>query len=331
MSNENLEPPAPGVVEAVAAAARTANYYPSTTPRLRAQLAALHGVTPESIVLGAGAGEVIDATIRAFAAADDEVIVPAPTWPVYQRRIAAVVGRPREVSLCVRRGVYHYDAERFLHALTSRTKLIIVCSPNNPTGNVIPAGDLARLAESGCPLLVDSAYDDYAVGPDRLDLRAAGRLVSAFGNVIVARTFSKAYSLAGLRVGYLLGAPQMLEHIERMMLPGGCVSNVALAAGQAALDDEAYHFAHVETIIRERERLTRGLRERGLLALPSFGNFVPVLADTLPGKASWLVEELFAHKIAVRGMSEDLVRITVGRRSDNDAVLEAAKSLRLVP
>jgi histidinol-phosphate aminotransferase len=326
-SNENLGSPAPEVLEAARLALATANLYPAPSPALQARLAARHHVDSDSVLLGAGSAEVIDAAIRAFVRRGDEVILPEPTWPVYRKRLLALEADIRAVPLR-RDGLgYHYDASAIMNRLTSKTKLIVMCSPNNPTGNLCPRPQLEAIASSGYPLIIDSAYDDFADGADRLDEVAAGRLVSEFGNVLVARTFSKAYALAGLRLGYLLGTPEVIERVERMMLPGGCVSCVALAAGGAALDAAGYHAAGISRLVAQRRRVTDGLRAAGLDALESLGNFVPVAFGSQPGQSAWFVREMLDRKIAVREMSDRLVRITVGRAPENDALLEAVSGL----
>jgi histidinol-phosphate aminotransferase len=330
-SNENLAPPAPEVWEAVRQAIATSNLYPPSSPPLQARLAARHRVHGDSVLLGAGSAEVIDATIRAFIHRGDEVILPEPSWPVYRKRLLALEADLREVPLRRDGTSYRYEATAIMNRLTSKTKLIIICSPNNPTGNLCPRPQIEAVASSGHPILIDSAYDDFAEGADRLDEVAAGRLVSKFGNVLVARTFSKAYALAGLRLGYLLGAAEVIERVERMMLPGGCVSSVALAAGEAALRAAGYHADHVSRLVSQRRRVTNGLRAAGLDALDSLGNFIPVAFGSQPGKSAWFVQEMLDRKIAVRAMSDRLARITVGRASENDALLEAVRGLGSSP
>ena len=331
-SNENLYPPPPAVVEAVARAVRSANLYPHTDPPLRHRLAERHGVSADQILIGAGAGEVIDATIRAFATHGDKVVMPVPTWPVYKKRLVAAGASAREVPIRLEGSSYRHDTAEIAAAICSRTKLVILCSPNNPTGNLIDRHQLASIASTGRPLLVDSAYDDFAARADHLDEVAAGKLVAEHPNVLVARTFSKSYALAGIRLGYLLGDPTVLERIERLLLPGSSVSSLALAAGAAALDEEDYREAHVGKVISERDRVTEGLRALGLDAHDSWANFVPVTTGTFPGGASGFVAELRNRKIAVRSMSDTLVRITVGREHENDALLGAVRgSLRDTP
>ena len=147
-----------------ARAVTTANYYPDTDPPVRGLLAELHGVSTDHILLGAGAAEVIDATIRAFVRHGDEAILAAaPTWPVYRKRLVAVEAAIREVPLQLRGNGYCFDMGLLVPAISPHTGLVIVCSPNNPTGNLMSRVHLRMIAECSCPVLVDSAYDDFAL------------------------------------------------------------------------------------------------------------------------------------------------------------------------
>jgi histidinol-phosphate aminotransferase len=316
-SNENTEPPSPNVRNALEQAYDDANLSPSTLPPLRLALAERYGVAPERILLGAGSTELIEATMRTFVRAGDEVIVPQPSWPVYQRRLAALEARIVEVPLAVEEHSYAYDVDALLGAVTSRTKLIVVCTPNNPTGNSLGLADVRRCAEAGPVLLLDAAYTDFDAGSDLAPILAERE------NVILARTFSKAYCLAGLRIGYVVGDPTVLDFVDRFLVPGSSVSSAALHAGLAALEDDAYYRGQVERIVLERERILVRMRELGVRAFDSRGNFVAVDAFSVAGNARELGESFLDLGIVVRVMDEQLVRITVGRSEENDAVLAA--------
>jgi histidinol-phosphate aminotransferase len=316
-SNENSEPPAPGVRDALARAYEDANRSPSSRPPLRLALAERFGVAPESVLVGAGSTELIDATMRTFLRAGDEAVLPEPSWPVFGRRLSALEANVKTVPLVVGERSYSYDLDALLGALSSDTKLMIVCSPNNPTGNSMTLDDLGRCADTGVPLLVDAAYADF--DPD-IDLSP---LVHEYANVILSRTFSKAYCLAGLRVGYVVGNAGVLDFVERFLVPGSSISSAALDAGLAALADEDHHDRQVERIGRERKRLLTGLRARGLHAYDSRGNFVALDAAAYPGQAAGLVSAMLERGILVRRMTDTIVRITVGNSSETAAVLRA--------
>jgi histidinol-phosphate aminotransferase len=320
-SNENTEPPSLRVREALQRAYDDANLSPPTLPPLRLALAERYGVAPGQVLLGAGSTEVIDATMRTFVRAGDEVVVPTPSWPVYRRRLAALEARLVEVPLVRGDHSYAYDVDALLAGLTSRTKLIVVCTPNNPTGNSMSVDDLRRCAEAGPMLLVDAAYADFASGSD------VTRLVAEYENIVLARTFSKAYCLAGLRIGYVLGDATVLDYVDRFLVPGSSVSSAALHAGLAALGDRGHHSRQVERIVSERERLLAGMRALDVRAYDSDGNFVAVDASLFAGGSRELAAALLADSIVVRVMDERLVRITVGRAEENDAVLTALAAI----
>jgi histidinol-phosphate aminotransferase len=316
-SNENTEPPSPRVREALERSYDDANRSPPGNPPLRTALADRFGVSADSVLLGAGSTELIDAAMRTFLRAGDEVVLPSPSWPVFGRRLVALEADVVEVPLQADERSYAYDVEALLGAVTDRTKLIVLCSPNNPTGNAIGVDEARRCAEAGPILLLDAAYANF--DPER-DLSP---LVHEYDNVILSRTFSKAYCLAGLRLGYVVGDPVVLDYVERFLVPGSSVSSAALHAGLAALEDRDYHDHQVRRIIAERERLLDGVRALGLTAYESFGNFIAVDASTYPERAPGLVAALLARGIVVRVMDDAIARISVGRTEENDAVIAA--------
>jgi histidinol-phosphate aminotransferase len=315
-SNENTEPPSPRVRAALTGAYADANLSPPPTPPLQLALAALHGVEPAQVVVTAGSTEVIEAAFRTFIRAGCEAVIPDPTWPVYRRRLQALEAHVVAVPLALDKGGYHYDADPLIAAITDATRLVVVCSPNNPTGNTMADADLRRVADVGVPLLLDAAYADFDPNGNPM------RLVHDYDNVIVTRTFSKAYCLAGVRVGYAVGNAELLDHVDRFLVPGSSISRPALHAGLAALADEEYHRHQVERIVGERERLLPALGELGLEAYPSAGNFVAVDCSARKDGAAGLAAALLAHGIVVRPL-DTLLRISIGRRDENDALLEA--------
>jgi histidinol-phosphate aminotransferase len=313
-SNENGEPPSPRVREALERSYDDANLSPPTAPPVRVALARRYGVGVDRVLLGAGSTELIDATLRAFVRAGDEVVLPVPSWPVYRRRLEALEARIVEVPLVAGEQTYAYDVDALLAAITKRTKLLVVCTPNNPTGNSLTLDEVRRCAAAGPLLLLDAAYADF---DEDVDITTA---VHDSEHVVLTRTFSKAYSLAGLRVGYALGDATVLEYVDRFLVPGSSISTAALRAGLAALEDEDHYHRQVERIRSERTRLLVALRDRGVHAFDSKGNFVAVNA---PDGAGRLAAALLERGVVVRAMDERLVRITVGRHDENDALLAA--------
>jgi histidinol-phosphate aminotransferase len=317
-SNENTDRPSPAVARALAEAFQDANLSPPPVPELARELAARHGVEVEQVLVTAGSTEVIDATLRTFVRAGDEVLIPRPSWPVCRRRLQTLEASIVEIALHREEDTWRFDADAFLDAITSATKLIFICTPNNPTGNPMALPDVRRLADAGIPLLVDAAYCDFDPGVDPVALVREYE----YEHVIVTRTFSKAYCLAGLRVGYAVGGVELLSYVERLLVPGSAVSSASLHAGLAALLDDGHHETQTARIIAERTRLTTALRKLGLHVWESRGNFVPVDARAFAGGAERLAEALLAEGIVTRPFG-DLLRISVGIEHENDAVIAA--------
>jgi len=315
-SNENTDPASPRVRAALEAAYLDANLSPPPVSPLHLELARRHGVDRSQVLVTAGSTEVIEAVMRTFARAGSEVVIPAPSWPFYRRRLDALEARAVEVQLRKTPDGYRYDIDDLLDALTPETRLLVVCSPNNPTGNAMELADIRRLAETGLPFLLDAAYADFDPTRDPMPL------VHEYDNVILTRTFSKAYCLAGVRVGYAVGSAEVLDHVDRFLVPGGSIGNPALHAGLAALEDEAYHDHEVARITEERVRLLPRLRELGLSAYPSHGNFVAVDCAERPGGADGLAAAVLAEGVVVRPLGT-LVRISIGRTEENDALVRA--------
>jgi histidinol-phosphate aminotransferase len=315
-SNENTEPASPRVRAALEAAYLDANLSPPPISPLHVELARRHGVETSRLLVTAGSTELIEAVLRTFARAGSEVVIPAPSWPFYRRRLDALEARAIEVPLRRDADGFRYEVDDLLDAITPETRLVVVCSPNNPTGNVMEPADIHHLADTGIPFLLDAAYADFDPTHDPMPL------VHEYDNVIVTRTFSKAYCLAGVRVGYGIGSAEVIDHVDRFLVPGGSIGNPALHAGLAALEDEAYHDHQVARITEERERLLPRLRNLGLAAYPSHGNFVAVDCAGRAGGAEGLAAAVLAEGVVIRPLGT-LVRISIGRSEENDALVEA--------
>ena len=314
-SNENTEPPSPRVREALERAFLDANLSPPPSPPLQRAIAERCNVEASQVLVTAGSTEVIDATFRTFLRAGSEVILPDPSWPVFRRRLEALEAHIVDAPLTVDEHGFHYDTARILDAISSETQLIVLCTPNNPTGNAMELAEIRRIAETGVPLLLDAAYADFDPARDPM------HLVHEFDNVIITRTFSKAYCLAGVRVGYAVGNAGVLDNVDRFLVPGSSVSSPALHAGLAAFEDEAYHQNQIVRITGERERLLPHLRDLGLRAYASGGNFVAVDCSA-PQRAAAFAASVIGHGVVIRPLGS-LVRISIGRREENDALVAA--------
>ena len=312
-SNESPFEPLRAVRDAVAASAAHINRYPSLRPfELIDLLAATHGVAAEQIVVGGGSLSVLEQFIRTFAGEGDEVIYGWRSYEAYPIVVGASGARAVEVNL---RDGYH-DLEEMFGRITDATRVIIVCNPNNPTGTVLPSGALdsfvARVP-GRCLIVLDEAYHEFApFGATRDGLE----LVARYPNVVVLRTFSKAYGLAGLRVGYAVASRAVIEAVTRIELPFS-VSVPAAAAASAALLCSEEIFAQVKQIQIERERLRTMLESARLRVYPSAANFLwlPMGADSVA------FSERCAHGgVAVRCFAGEGVRITVGTAQSTAAL-----------
>lgn len=315
-SNENTEPPSPRVRAALLAAYGDANLSPAPTSTLRTALAQRHDVPESQVLVAAGSTELIDAAFRTFVRSGDEVVLPTPSWPVFTQRLQALEAAISPVPLDADRTAWHYNADRLIEAVTPKTKLIVLCTPNNPTGNALSVADVVRIVELGVPVLLDAAYSNFDPDTDVTSL-AAG-----YSHVIVTRTFSKAYCLAGLRAGYAVGSAEILDYVDRLLVPGSSISSAALLAALAALEDDAYHSRQVKRISDERDRLIPCFRELGYDVWDSRCNFVSVDCSGYPGGGEALVDALFARGVLVRAFG-NIVRISIGTRRENEILLDA--------
>jgi histidinol-phosphate aminotransferase len=321
--NECPYPPSPRVAEAIAAATHDLNRYPDIHGRrLAGAIAAANDVPARRIVFGCGSDELIHFTTQVALAAGDHAVVPAPSFPRYAVSARLAGATPIRVGLDAGGAC---DAGALLAAITPRTRLVVACTPNPPSGGMMGAEALERLAE-GVPedvlLFVDEAYHEFgrhAGGPDVLAILARRR-----GPWLSTRTFSKAYALAALRVGYAIcGDDDVAEALRRAKLQFN-VPTLSQAAAEAAFADQAHLRLLLDLIAGERARLAAGLAALGLGVLPSAANFVSCV---LPGPAAPAMAAMETQGILVRDWRdpEHLVelRIGVGTPEDTDATLAA--------
>lgn len=299
-------PPSPTVVTAIVDAARGANRYPDPSGEpLRSRLAEHHGVSASSILVSHGADGVLDVCFRAFCEAGDRVVLLHPTYP-FIHNLAVLSGAD---IVCAD------SPERLFAAASSAdTQMTVLVNPSNPSGQWRTPDDVSSNAPVHGLFVVDEAYADFA--PSSVADRAADR-----PNWVVVRTFSKAFGLAGLRVGYAVANDALIARLAAAQDPYP-VSTVAAAAGVAALDDQAFYHANVAMLCDERRRLTDGLRELGWTVGESFANFVFAVPPQGQNLTSYL-NALSLKRIQVRLFPDapEGVRISVGQPHENDALL----------
>ena len=319
--NENPYGPSPKVVERLRSLAGKVSRYASPDPSdLCQRIAEYVGVDPENVVVTAGGDEAIDLLFKVFINPGDEVVITTPTFDVYEARASLYGGVPK---FALRGTGFDILVEEVAKQISPRTKAVFVCSPNNPTGNATPLGVLKKLAELSPILVVDEAYVEFSNG-------SCVGLVNDFDNVVVLRTFSKAFGLAGLRIGYAIACEQLVELMKKAKLPFN-TSTLAQQAALAALDDLGYVKWVVEEVKKGRDLLYRGMEAlSGVKPYQSQANFLLVEVSS---SASELHNRLLEKGIAVRllrnrGLVPDrFLRVTVGLREENELFLEALEEV----
>lgn len=339
--DQNTAPTPPDAVRDVLAAGRfeveLSEYPPSDYRRLVEAAAERYGVAVEELLVGAGADEVLDLAAKAFLPAGGAAIVPIPTYPMYgiltDQRRAAVIRVPRKE----RAADYALDIDAVRAAAAEPADngalpgLVWLCSPNNPTGRAEPEGAVADLlaglardadaAGRAHPTVVlDEAYIEFS-GASLAALR------DTYPRLVVLRTMSKAYSIAGLRVGFAVARPEVIEEIA-VYRPPGSVSNISVDVAARLLSDPELAAARVAAIAAERDRFSDGLREAGWDPQPSTTNFVLVTFAS-PAEAEAAAEGMLSRGLIPRTFGEGhplahCLRLTVRNREQDDRVIEAA-------
>jgi histidinol-phosphate aminotransferase len=319
-TNENPYPPSPAVAGAIAAAAagRTLAKYPDPlATAFRKRAAEVLGVDPDWIICGNGSDDLLTILVRTFVGAGEWLRMPYPSYILY-RTLAGIQGASCDEV--------HYRRDWSLGddfaAPRDGLRLAIVANPNSPSGTLLPPQRLAELAERmPCAFVVDEAYGDFA------DTNCLG-LVRKNERVIVTRSFSKSYALAGLRFGFAVAQPQVVEQLQKVKDSYNC-DTLSIVAATAAIDDQAWLADNRAKIIATRRRLTDALRALGYEAIESQANFVWCTHPERPHKPVY--EALKASGILIRYMHYagwgDGLRITVGTDAEIDAFLARMRTL----
>jgi len=326
--NELPYPPAPKVAEALALAAQRAQSYGSPhNDALRAALGARNGLASDQIICGNGSEELLDVIARVFARPGDEILISEfgyIQFALTANRVGASLIKASEQA-------FTSDIDALVAAVTERTRILFLANPNNPTGTMVPLAELARLARTLPPtvvLVLDLAYGEFA--PEGYCAQVHG-LVAEHENVAVTRTFSKAYGLAGARVGWCHGPDWMIPllYAARGM---GTVNALAQAAACAALDEMDVVASRVREIVSERHRLAAALTTLGFTVLPSQANFLLISPpDGTPETTEALVEHLFdtagiiVNRTREAGL-ERFLRFSLSRAAHNDLLLETVRA-----
>jgi len=321
-SNENPYGPSPLALLAASEAARDGHRYPDGYA-LREDLARHHGVEHAEIMIGNGSNELIDLLYRTFAVPGAHAVYPDPSFVCYRIGATCTNMDATEVAL---RDHLSYDVDALLAAIRPETKLLFVANPNNPTGAYVGRKELNRLLREVPPhviVVLDEAYVEFADAPD---FASALELRGLREHLIVLRTFSKAYGLAGFRVGYAITSPKIVNYLDRVRAPFN-VSSIGLAAARAALTDRAHLERGLSLNRSERTRVTSGLSALGLTVAPSQTNFVLVDMKR-DGRAVY--DDLLRKGVIVRPMPPPIrtwLRITIGQVHENERMLAAVREL----
>lgn len=324
-SNESPYPPLPHVLARIAEAAAGINRYPdANSTELAAALAARHGVTPEQVAVGCGSVSVFTQLVQAVADADDEVIYAWRSFEAYP--IIAAVSGASSVQVPLNPDHVH-DLDAMADRITGKTRLITVCNPNNPTGTAVGRAALEAFLDRvprDTVVALDEAYREYITDPDLPD---GLTLLDRHPNLVVLRTFSKAYGLAGLRCGYAVASdPALARAIKQTQVPFA-VTALAQQAALASLEPEAEAqlLDRVAETVRERSRVHEALTAMGYEVPASQANFVwfPLGERTTAWAAA-----MDEHKIIGRPFAGAGVRVTISSPEENDALLAAAQACR---
>ncbi|MFM9033066.1 MAG: histidinol-phosphate transaminase [Mycobacterium sp.] len=321
-SNETVHGPLPSVREAIAAATETINRYPDNghvelREHLARHLSAEAGVTPEGIAVGCGSVSLCQQLIQITCSVGDEVVFGWRSFEVYPLQVRVAGATPVQVPL----RDHTFDLDAMLAAITERTRLVFVCNPNNPTSTVVDPDELARFVAAVPPetlVVIDEAYVEYirdGLLPDSLGL------ARDYPNVVVLRTFSKAYGLAGLRLGYAVADPEVITALGKVYVPF-TASSISQAAAIASLQAAEELLARTDAVVDERRRVSAELADLGYTVPASQANFVwlPLMERTAQFAAAAAEAGVLVRPYAGEG-----ARVSIGAPAENDAFLDFAR------
>lgn len=315
-SNENALGPSPKALAVITDAIATLHRYPDGGAfRLREALADRWKVTSDHIILGNGSDEILGLLARTFLSPGDEAVMADHTFVIYKMEVTAAHGKAVTVPL----KQWRHDVTAMADAITARTRLLFLCNPNNPTGTMISAEEVARLLTripEQVVVVFDEAYFEYvrsSAFPDSMAYVKQGR------NAIVLRTFSKIYGLAGLRIGYGVTTPEITNLLNRVRPPFNANSIAQCAALAALKDDE--HVAKSRAVNQAgMEQVVKGLAALGLTPVPSETNFVYF---DVGRDGRQVFDALLRQGVIVRHIEGRMIRVTIGQAEDNQIFLAA--------
>ncbi len=315
-SNENPLGMSPKARIAVEKAIASLERYPDDY-ELKSALASRTGLSMERFVLGNGSNDVLDLIARVFLAHGRSAVFAQHAFAVYPLATLSAGGEP----ICVPAKDFGHDLDAMLRAIRPDTRLVWIANPNNPTGTFLPYEQLKAFVAAvpaDVVVVIDEAYNEYIPQTERVDTSA---WLSEFQNLVITRTFSKIYGLAGLRVGYAMASAEVADLMNRVRQPFNC-NNLAIAAAAAALDDDAFVERSYALNRAGMEQIVAGLKRLGYAHIPSHGNFLAFNAgDAVVLNQKLLKQGVIVRPIAGYGMPEWL-RVTIGSENENARFLE---------
>lgn len=311
-------PPSPKVMDAITQAATTCNRYPAVLGGvLRERLATYTGASPEQLIIANGSDDLIELIIKVFVQPGQQVLLPVPTFFVYWHATQVMGGVPVFVP---RTSDFGLDVDALVAKVTPDTKVLYIANPNNPTANLVARETLIEvLNRVNCMVVVDECYFE-------LCQTTIADLVDTYPHLIVLRSLSKSFGLAGLRIGYAIANTQVVDYLYRaaQLFP---VNKVAIAAGIAALEDQAYVQTNIQKILAEKPLLQQALTTLGFKVLPSDTNFLFVDTQPLSLPSASLVKALQDQNIWVAdfgskpGLGDHYFRTAVGTPEENQGLI----------
>ena len=315
-------PPSPHVQQAIARASSTLNRYPEGLGgALRGVLADYTGAREEQIVIGNGSDDLIELVVKTFVKPIEEVLIPIPTFFVFWSATRTLGGVPVFVN---RTADFNLNVPAILDKITPKTKVLFIANPNNPTANLIPRDVIRSVLEQlDCIVVVDECYYEFC-------RQTAADLIEQYPNLIILRSLSKSFGLAGLRIGYAIANEETADYLYRaaQLLP---VNSLAMVGAIAALGDKSYAYENVERICKARTNLAHELTALGFQVYPSATNFLFIGTQSLGIPSTSLVSALRTRNIFVQdfglkpGLEQFYFRTSVGTAEENRALLTILK------
>jgi|TARA_B100000315_G_scaffold259303_1_gene314828 histidinol-phosphate aminotransferase len=322
-SNENSLGPSPKAIDEIKKSSNIVHLYPNENAfELRRNIAENLDLKLENIILGNGSDEIIELIIKAFLNKGEEAIIPSPTFSLYASLVKLHSGKVIEIPLTKEFG---YNTEKVLKKINQRTKMIFLCSPNNPTGGCVALKNVLKLLEQKVLVILDEAYIEYAN-------QSNVNLINEYENLIVLRTFSKAFGLAGLRVGYGVANKKTIKYLVKVKPPFN-VNILAQKGAIGALKDSDHLKKTIRSVHDGRDFLTKELRKiRGLKVYPSHANFLLINVKGTNMASSDIAENLLKRGIIIRdcnsfGLGDEYLRISVGKAEENHSLIKTLKKV----